>query len=267
MSIAASASERGAEQGPQRTISPVSECTRAGDRPLVALTSYLEPAKWGVWDEVPAALLPWTYVHQVSDAGGLPVLLPPEPSTVPEVLARVDALLLTGGPDIDPSRYGAPRDPATQPARSSRDESELAALAAAEQRGIPVLAICRGAQLLNVARGGTLHQHLPEHAPRVPGRYDSTRVRINPGTRMAAALGESSTLLCAHHQGIDRLGDGLTAVAWAPDGTVEGVEDPSTPFLVGVQAHPEEGPDTGALFRAFVAAAQRVVARSRSGSR
>jgi putative glutamine amidotransferase len=230
--------------------------TGAGPRPLVALTSYHEPAKWGVWDQVPAALLPWAYVRQIADAGGAPILLPPEPSAVPDVLARVDALLLTGGPDVDPARYGASRDPATQPARPARDESELTALAVAEERGIPVLAICRGIQLLNVARGGSLHQHLPAHAPRTPGRYDSTQIRIAAGTRMAAALGESVTLLCAHHQGIDQVGTGLKAVAWAEDGTIEGTEDPSAPFLVGVQSHPEEGPDTAALFAAFVAAAR-----------
>ena len=228
----------------------------AGARPLVALTSYHEPAKWGVWDQVPAALLPWAYVRQVADAGGAPILLPPEPSSVPDVVARVDALLLTGGPDVDPARYGAPRDPATQPARPGRDESELTALAVAEERGIPVLAICRGVQLLNVSRGGTLHQHLPAHAPRTPGRYDTHQIRIAAGTRLAAALGESATLLCAHHQGIDQVGTGLKAVAWAEDGTIEGTEDPSAPFLVGVQSHPEEGEDTAALFAAFVAAAR-----------
>jgi putative glutamine amidotransferase len=230
--------------------------TVSGGRPLIALTSYHEPAVWGVWNDVPAALLPWTYVRQVTDAGGAPILLPPVPSAIRDVLARVDALLLTGGPDIDPARYGAQRDAATQPARPARDEAELAALAAAEERGIPVLAICRGAQLLSVARGGSLHQHLPGHAPRNPGHYDANEIRIAAGTRLAAALGESATLACAHHQGIDQVGTGLKAVAWAADGTIEGTEDPSARFVLGVQAHPEEGPDTQALFEAFVAAAR-----------
>lgn len=231
---------------------------RAARRPLIALTSYQEPASWGVWRDVSCALLPWSYVARVTEAGGIPVLLPPVPATVSEALAEVDGLLLTGGPDIDPARYGAERDPATQPARPARDASELAALAAAQARGIPVLAICRGAQLLAVARGGTLRQHLPRHAPSTLGRYDTQRIRVAAGSRLAGALGASTTLYCHHHQGIDRLGSGLTAVAWAEDGTVEGIEDPAAPFIVGVQAHPEEGPDTAALFAAFVSAARRV---------
>jgi putative glutamine amidotransferase len=227
-----------------------------GTAPVVALTSYHEPACWGVWRSVPAALLPWAYVRQITEAGGAPILLPPVPAAVSDAMQRVDALLLTGGPDIDPARYGAPRDPATQPARPDRDAAELAALAVAERRGLPVLAICRGAQLLTVARGGTLHQHLPAHAPRSPGSYDQTKVRVAEGSRLGEALGASLTLCCAHHQGIDRLGAGLAAVAWADDGTIEGVEDPAARFVVGVQAHPEEGSDTGALFAAFVAAAR-----------
>jgi len=226
-------------------------------RPLIALTSYLESAKWNVWDKVPAALLPWTYVHQVIDAGGAPVLLPPEPSTVRDVMPKVDGLLLTGGPDVDPARYGEERGPSTQRPRVSRDESELEALAVAEELGIPVLAICRGVQLLNVARGGTLHQHLPDHAPKIVGTYDTNRVRITPGTRLAAALGESVELLCAHHQAIDRVGRGLEVVAWSQDGVVEGVEDPSVPFLVGIQPHPEERTANLPLFESFVAACRR----------
>lgn len=224
-------------------------------RPVVGLTCYLEKARWNVWDRVPAALLPWTYVQQVIDAGGVPMLLPPEPATVRAAMNRVDALLLTGGPDVDPARYGQERGPYTQRPRTSRDDSELAALVAAEDRGIPILAICRGAQLLNVARGGTLHQHLPDHAPKVVGQYDSNTIRIIPGTRLAEALGESAAVLCAHHQAVDQVGRGLEVVARAADGTIEGVEDPSRPFLVGIQPHPEEQPEAQALFAALVRAA------------
>lgn len=241
---------------PAGTGQPALVAEPEGTRPMVALTSYREPADWGVWRQVPAALLPWAYVRQVTEAGGAPVLLPPVPAAVPDVMGRVDALLLTGGPDIDPARYHAPRSSATQPPRPDRDAAELAALAVAERRGIPVLAICRGAQLLTVARGGTLRQHLPTHAPRSPGVYDRTQVRVAAGSKLAAALGESVNLCCHHHQGIDQVGAGLTAVAWAEDGTIEGTEDP-TRFVVGVQAHPEEGSDTGALFAAFLAAARR----------
>ena len=221
----------------------------------MALTGYHEAASWGVWRDVPAALLPWSYPRRIAEAGGAPVLLPPMPEVVDDVLARVDALLLTGGPDLDPARYGAAPDPHLGPTRPERDAAELAALAAATARGLPVLAVCRGAQLLNAARGGTLHQHLPDHAPRTPGRYNHTEVRIAAGSRMARALGTSAALRCHHHQGIDELGAGLVEVAWAPDGVVEGVEDPSGTFVVGVQSHPEEPGETAALFAAFVRAA------------
>ncbi|WP_064745318.1 gamma-glutamyl-gamma-aminobutyrate hydrolase family protein [Pseudonocardia acaciae] len=224
------------------------------NRPLIALTGYHEPASWGVWRDVPCALLPWDYVRQVADAGGAPVLLPPVPEAVPDVMARVDGLLLAGGPDIDPARYGEVRAPETQPARPARDEAELAALAAAEQRGLPVLAICRGAQLVTVARGGTLRQHLPEHTPTRPGHYDPYSVHITADSKLATALGPEFTVSCAHHQGIDKLGSNLTAVAWAEDGTIEAIEDPTAHYLVGIQSHPEVDPATAALFRTFVSA-------------
>ncbi|HEY4004735.1 MAG TPA: gamma-glutamyl-gamma-aminobutyrate hydrolase family protein [Pseudonocardia sp.] len=225
-------------------------------RPLIALTSYAESVSWGdVWRDVPAALLPWTYVDKVAEAGGAPVLLPPVPQAAADVVAKVDGLLLTGGPDIDPGRYGAPREPLTQPPQLARDATEFAALAAAQERGIPVLAICRGIQLLAAARGGTLFQHLPTHAPAIPGRFEPHPVRIKPDSHLGAALGDNATLYCHHHQGVDRLGAGLIPTAWAQDGGIEGVEDPSAPFLVGIQAHPEEGGDTEALFTAFVRAA------------
>ena len=228
----------------------------AANRPLIALTSYAETVSWGdVWRDVPAALLPWSYVGKVAEAGGSPVLLPPVPQAARDVLARMDGLLLTGGPDIDPRRYGAPREPLTQPPHLARDATEFAALTAAEQRGIPVLAICRGIQLLAVARGGTLIQHLPAHAPATSGRFEPHPVRIKPDSHLGAALGDNATLYCHHHQGVDRLGAGLIPTAWAEDGGIEGVEDPSAPFLVGIQAHPEEGGDTQALFTAFINAA------------
>jgi putative glutamine amidotransferase len=217
----------------------------------------------------------------VTEAGGAPVLLPPVPEAAEEVLARVDALLISGGTDIDPARYGAAPEPFTQPADHARDATELAALAVAERRGIPVLAICRGAQLLAVARGGTLHQHLPEHAPKVTGRFEEHQIRIAADSRLAAALGTSASLHCHHHQGIDVLGRGLVATAWAEDGGIEAAEDPDAAFIVAVQSHPEEPGNTAALFTAFVEAARAAVAerasaqpvsravrdRSRSGSR
>jgi putative glutamine amidotransferase len=226
-------------------------------RPLIALTSYSEAISWGVWRDVPSAMLPWSYLNRVVAAGGAPVLLPPVPEVTAEVIERVDGLLLTGGPDVDPARYGAPRDPRTQPANPARDGAELAALAAAEARGLPVLAICRGAQLLAVARGGRLHQHLPGHAPKTAGVFEPHQIRIDPASRLGAVLGASMTMSCHHHQGIDRLGAGLVATAWNDEGGIEGAEDPSAPFLVAVQAHPEEPGDTAALFTAFIESAKR----------
>jgi putative glutamine amidotransferase len=224
-------------------------------RPLVALTSYSAVSSWGVWRDVPTALLPWTYVRRIDEAGGAPALLPPVPDAAEALLRRADALLLSGGPDLDPAVYGAEPDPHTGPPDRLRDSTELAALSVATERGMPVLAICRGAQLLAAARGGTLHQHLPGHAPAEPGRFTPHDIRIDPGSRLGGVLGTSATLMCHHHQGIDRLGAGLVATAWNGEGGIEGAEDPSAAFLVAVQAHPEEPGDTDALFRAFVEAA------------
>ena len=234
---------------------PDAATTNVLEMPLIALTSYATPASWGVWRDVPAALLPWSYVRRIAEAGGAPVLLPPVPEAAEPLLDRVDALLISGGPDIDPALYGAERDTRTQPAQHVRDTTELVALAAAQRRGIPILAICRGAQLLAVARGGTLHQHLPHHAPRTPGEFDEHTIQTAPDSKLGGALGSSATLLCHHHQGIDQLGDGLIATAWNEEGGIEGAEDPSAPFVVAIQAHPEEPGDTTALFSAFVQAA------------
>jgi putative glutamine amidotransferase len=226
-------------------------------RPLIALTSYFETISWGVWRDVPAALLPFSYLRRIDEAGGAPVLLPALPDVVEDVLARADALLVSGGPDVDPARYGAPRDPRTQPPNHARDTAELAALQAAQRRGMPVLAICRGAQLLAVSRGGTLHQHLPAHTPRTPGQFEQHPIRIAPESTLGGVLGSSALLSCHHHQGIDTLGEGLVATAWNDAGGIEGVEDPSAPFTVAVQAHPEEPGDTAALFTAFISAARQ----------
>lgn len=211
-------------------------------RPLIALACYQEPAGWGVWRDVPCALLPWDYVRQVADAGGAPVLLPPVPAAVPDVMSRVDGLLLAGGPDIDPARYGEVRAPQTQLPRHARDDAELAALAAAEERGIPVLAICRGAQLLTVARGSTLRQHLPEHAPSRPGHYDPYPVHITAESKLATALGTSFTASCAHHQGIDKLGSGLVPVAWAPTAPSRPSRTPPPPTWSAFSPTPRSTP-------------------------
>jgi putative glutamine amidotransferase len=211
----------------------------------------------GVWD-CPAVLVPADYVRQVSAAGGVPVLLPPLAGDV-EVLNRLDALVLAGGADVDPARYGAARSPRTGPAQQHRDEAELALLAGALGRDLPVLAVCRGLQVLAVLRGGSLVQHLPDvvgtdvHLP-APGTYGDTSVRIAPGSRLAGLVGTAATWACHHHQAVETLGAGMTAVAWADDGTVEAAELDGARFVLGVQGHPEVG-DDARMFAGLMSAA------------
>jgi gamma-glutamyl-gamma-aminobutyrate hydrolase PuuD len=178
------------------------------------------------------------------------------------VVAGLDGVVVTGGPDVDPARYGAARHPQTGPPRPERDGWEIALCQAALARDLPLLAICRGVQVLNVAQGGTLHQHLPEvvgHARhRVePGQMESNTVTLASGSLSASILGTSTRGLCHHHQAIDRLGAGLRAVGFAADGTIEALEVVSKAFAVGVQWHPEDDPDDDRLFRALVDAATR----------
>lgn len=228
--------------------------------PVIGLSAYAVPARWGVWD-TDAVLVPRAYVDAIAGAGGVPVLLPPLVGLIEPVLDRLDALVLIGGPDVDPARYGAERDANTQPAQPDRDAAELALLAAATAGELPVLAICRGLQILNIARGGTLHQHLPDvlgdhDGSPGPGVYGTHPIKVADGSRLAQALGRTALdgVPAYHHQGIDRLADGLVASAWTPDGLIEAVEDPALPFCVGVQWHPEVGQDMS-LFRALVTAA------------
>jgi putative glutamine amidotransferase len=232
--------------------------------PLIGISAYCERARWGVWD-VQAMVLPRRYADRVAAAGGIPVLLPPVPG-IEDALGRLDGLLLSGGGDIDPARYDASPAPETTSVREERDTAEFALLNAAEQRHLPILGICRGMQVINVARGGTLHQHLPDvvghdgHAP-VAGAFGAHTVRVAPGSSLAQILGRDEAGLSIdtpthHHQGVDKLGGGLTATAWAEDGTVEAFEleaGADGSFLVAVQWHPEAGDDPS-LFRAFVAA-------------
>lgn len=224
-------------------------------RPVVAVIGETGTMSWSMWKDVRAVRLAWSYVEKVVEAGGAPVVLPPVPDLVEDVLASVDALLLPGGADIHPRRYGAAVELQVMPFEEDRDETDFRAVDVAFRRGIPVLGLCRGLQVISIARGGTLHQHLPEHAPTVLGTYDPHRMEIKPGSRLGAALGRSTTLSCHHHQGIDRLGDGLVPTAWAEDGVVEAVEAQGAAFVVGVQSHPEVDTGTGQLFRAFVEAA------------
>jgi gamma-glutamyl-gamma-aminobutyrate hydrolase PuuD len=225
-------------------------------RPVVGITAYAEPSvRWGVWD-VPAAVLPLAYVAQIERAGGRPLLVPPSEHGVEETLDVLDGLLLSGGSDIDPGEYGHDAHPETDGVRPERDRGELALLRAALDRDLPVLAVCRGSQILNVARGGDLVQHLPEvvgheEHKHTPGVFADHDVDLHEGTKLAELLGERAPVKSHHHQGFGRIGSGLREAARAEDGTVEAIEDPSKRFALGVLWHPEEGED-GALFRALV---------------
>ncbi|MFE3326388.1 gamma-glutamyl-gamma-aminobutyrate hydrolase family protein [Streptomyces sp. NPDC059176] len=211
-------------------------------QPLIGVSTYLDRASWGVW-QLPAALLPEGYPRLVQRAGGLAAMLPPDdPARAASVVARLDGLVVAGGPDVEPVRYGAEPDPRTGPAARERDGWELALIGAALESGTPLLGICRGMQLLNVALGGTLVQHLDGHAKAV-GVFGEHAVIPVPGTLYASLVPEESSVPTYHHQAVDRLGEGLVVSAHAGDATVEAVELPGTSWVLGVQWHPEMGED------------------------
>jgi putative glutamine amidotransferase len=229
-------------------------------RPLIGITSYDEPVAWGAWN-VEAALVPSAYVRAVERGGGRALIVPPAEQGVTETVAALDGLIFSGGGDIDPGAYGATAHAATAGVNTRRDEAELALLRAALERDMPVLAVCRGSQVLNVALGGDLVQHLPEVVGHdrhlhTPGEFSDHDVRVDPGSRVGAILGERAPVKSHHHQAFGRLGGELREAAWAEDGTVEAIEDPSRRFAVGVLWHPEEGEDL-ALFQALIDEARR----------
>ena len=226
-------------------------------RPIIGLTSYFEPASWGAWNKVPAAVVQFAYVQHLQRAGARVVVLPPDTGDT-DVLGVLDGLVLAGGADIDARLYGAAPHATADVPRESRDASEIALYRDARDRELPVLGICRGLQIMCVAEGGSLHQHLPElvgdlkHRDQ-PGTFAEHAARFAEGSRIAQVFGATEAIVnSSHHQAVADAGR-LTATGWAVDDTIEVCEDPAKRFSVGVQWHPEVLEDTR-LFDAFVAA-------------
>ncbi|MDQ2968267.1 MAG: gamma-glutamyl-gamma-aminobutyrate hydrolase family protein [Actinomycetota bacterium] len=235
-------------------------------KPLIGITTYVTPANWSYW-ELEAALIPVDYVRAVERAGGRALLVPPSEDGVEETLEALDGLLFSGGSDLDPGLYDQEPHEETFGIHKVRDRAELALLEAALERDMPVLAICRGSQVLNVARGGDLVQHLPEVVgdekhKHTPGTFADHDVTVEDGTRLASLLGDRAPVKSHHHQGIGRIGEGLRVAAHAEDGTVEAVEDPNRRFAVGVLWHPEAGEDARLFEELVREAAQYRAARN-----
>jgi putative glutamine amidotransferase len=235
---------------------------------LIGVCTALEEARFGVWDGIDTLLLDRQYVDAVQRAGGIAVMLPPDPEVTEDpdrVLDILDGLILAGGRDVDPAAYGATPHPATDPPRAERDAFEVALARRAMDRDIPLLGICRGMQVMNVARGGTLVQDLPEHVGderhrRTPGTFEGNDhpVRLEDRSVAAAAAGDvRQPTLSHHHQGVDRIGAGLEVSGWSDDDDLpEAIEAPGLRFALGVQWHPEADPQSRVI-AALVEAARR----------
>jgi putative glutamine amidotransferase len=229
-------------------------------RPIIGITGELEAARWRTWIRE-AVVSPVSYTRAVERSGGTPVVLPPVPSSsVPSLIARLDGLLVAGGRDVDPGLYDEEPNDHTDVPDHRRDRFELLMIRAAIDADLPFLAICRGMQVLNVARGGTLIQHLPDQLGNDSHRPDAVKltthdVQISAGSKLASVLGEATMVPASHHQAINRLGTGLTTVGWTEDQVIEAVELAGHRFGIGVQWHPEEGDDTR-IFEALVNAAK-----------
>jgi len=224
-------------------------------RPVVGITTYVTDAHWGYWN-LEAALIPIDYVNAIAEAGGRPLLVPPSLDGVEETLDALDAVVFTGGSDVDPELYGEEARTETAGIVRMRDDAELALLRAALERDMPVLGICRGIQVLNVGLGGDLDQHLEGHRHDPPGEFIAHDVAIEQNTRLAEMLGERTTVMSHHHQGLRTVAPGLVETARADDGLLEAVEAPDRRFTVGVLWHPEAGRDAR-LFETLVAEAAR----------
>jgi putative glutamine amidotransferase len=240
--------------------------------PAIGICAAIERVSWGVWSGYEVTLAPRNYVTAVQSAGGLGIVLPPDPAAVEDpdlLLDRVDALMLAGGADLDPASYGAEAHAETKGTWPERDRFELALTRRALEREMPVLGICRGMQLLNVALGGTLVQHLPEalgsevHRT-LTGTFGEHEVRLEPGSLARAAAGtEGLVVRSHHHQGVDRVGEGLRASGWSvPDDLIEAIELPGQRFALGLLWHPEEDLDS----RPIAALVEAAGAASKSAS-
>jgi len=236
-------------------------------RPVVGITTYVVPAAFGAW-ELESALVPADYVQAVERAGGRALLVPPSDDGVEETLDALDGLVFSGGSDLGPELYGQAPHAETNGIVPERDRAELALLEAALARDLPVLAICRGSQIMNVARGGDLVQHLPdvlgnERHKHTPGVFAEHEVELVEGEPLRPLFGPTHHVKSHHHQGLGRIGEGLRAAAYADDGTVEALWDPSRRFAVGVLWHPEANAADAALFAELVEQARRYRAERR----
>jgi putative glutamine amidotransferase len=231
-------------------------------RPIIGLTTYRERARWGAWDRL-ADLQSTLYTDAVAASGGSVLLVPPAASGVVDVLRALDALVVSGGADVDPATYDAPAHVAAGPFRADRDGAEMALVRAAVESGVPVLGICRGMQVLNVALGGDLLQHLPEIEgvlphQEAPGVFSTRAVTFDADSWIGRTLGDSVPTACHHHQAVGRIAPGLRIVGRADDGTPEAIEADDGRPVFGVQWHPEQLDDRR-IFEAFVGlAASRV---------
>lgn len=229
------------------------------DDPVIGIATDRATAQWGSWKQ-PAVLLPATYVDAIAHVGGAPTLLPPGPWSAEALLRRVDGLLLVGGRDVQSRLYGEEPGPHNDQGNPGRDDWELRLLDEAYRSGMPILAICRGMQILNVSRGGTLHQHLPDivgnHCHLVaPGEFSAQSVTIDPTSKLRHLLGERVVGNCHHHQAVANVGEGLRVAGRSEDGVVEALEGGDDHFIVGVQWHPETSEDRF-IFETFIHASR-----------
>lgn len=236
-----------------------SNVSESSYRPRIGLTTYYQEAAWGVW-KTDAAILPGTYVQAVVAAGGTPVLLPPV-GTDPTVVEILDGLIIAGGSDVGPEHYGAEAHELTR-AQPARDDHDIALTRAALAVDLPLFSICRGAQILNVALGGSLIQHIPDINPEgsryqpAPGVFGNVEFTTAPGSISGDLLGPKASAPCYHHQAIDSIAQGLRVTAAAEDGTVQALETTSGGWVLGVQYHPEQNPEDLRLFTGFIEAAR-----------